>query len=298
MNKMLIRKLTLILLLGMIVFLMPTVTIFAQSSSSKSTKANIAVWDFSLQGIGENEGRAVTNKLRSELVNTGLFRIMSRDQVKKLLGEIALGQTLGDPKEAIKAGKLKGVEFVVTGTLVSLMGAVQITAEMIDGETGEIIRSITPRPYRGGFLDFMDNDLPFIAKQLAGIAEEIAPPEYMEEKSKWHRNWGYGWLAAAVIFQYMAYDLSTQAKADAEQSRKDLDPKLYDEAKEKKTRAMSYQLLAIVSGTVSGSNFILYRESTSFSHNESFNKYATTRYYRINLSVQPKGARVGYIYQW
>ena len=160
------RLLAIALAVGMVMINLPQ-AVFAQSGGGEK-RAKIAVWDFSLEGMQKGDGRAVTNRLRSELVNSGRYQIMSRDQIKTLLGEQALGQTLVDAKEAIKAGKLKGVKFVVTGTIVSVRGAFQITAEMIDGESAEIIKSITPPTYRGQFLDFLDNEIPRLAAQLAG----------------------------------------------------------------------------------------------------------------------------------
>lgn len=156
--------------------LFPAALCYGQAKQKTSEAPKIAVWDFSLAGIGVNEGRAVTNRLRSELVNSRKFRVMTRDQIETLLGEQALGETLIDAKEAIRAGKLKGVRFVVAGTLIALRGAFQITAEMIDGETAEIIESITPRTYRGDFLDFLDEEVPALAQRLMGAAsgEEIA----------------------------------------------------------------------------------------------------------------------------
>lgn len=143
-------------------------------------KPQIAVWEFTLTDMEKSDGRAIANTLRSALVNTRVFRVMTRDQIDTLLGEQALGQTLIDAKEAIKAGKLKGVKYVVTGSLISIRGAFQATFEMIDGGSGEIIHSITPRTFRGDFLDFLDMEVPKIAGRMAGVekgdAVAVAPP--------------------------------------------------------------------------------------------------------------------------
>ncbi len=145
-----------LLILGLLFSAAQPPSLTAQSQSPTQVgKPNIAVWDFSLQGIGENEGRAIINRLRSELVNTFLFTVMSRDQIIKLLGEMELGQTLGDPNEAIQGGKLKGVKYVVTGSLVAVMDAIQITVEMIDGE---LPRRILVRHHQRGAVAIGDVD--------------------------------------------------------------------------------------------------------------------------------------------
>ena len=143
---------------GMVLLNLPHM-VLAQAGSGE-TREQIAVWDFTLEGMQRGDGRAVTNRLRSELVNSGKFQVMSRDQIKTLLGEQALGQTLVDAKEAIKAGKLKGVKFVVTGTIVSVRGAFQITAEMIDGESAEITKALRLARTGANFWTFLTMKYP------------------------------------------------------------------------------------------------------------------------------------------
>ena len=93
------KVLATILAAGMVMINIPH-ALFAQTAGGEE-KAKIAVWDFTLEGMQPGDGRAVTNRLRSELVNSGKYRVMTRDQIKTLLGEQALGQTLIDAKEAI-----------------------------------------------------------------------------------------------------------------------------------------------------------------------------------------------------
>lgn len=152
---------------------LPAFSAGAQEKPEEETP-QIAVWDFNLTEMNKTDGQAIANSLRSALVNTRVFRVMTRDQIDTLLGEQALGQTLVDAKEAIKAGKLKGVKYVVTGSLIAIRGAFQATFEMIDGASGEIIHSITPRTFRGDFLDFLDIEVPKIADQLAGVEKGAA----------------------------------------------------------------------------------------------------------------------------
>ncbi|MBI3993892.1 MAG: hypothetical protein HY342_11505 [Candidatus Lambdaproteobacteria bacterium] len=206
------------------------------------------MWDFTLEGIGEYEGRAVTNRLRSELVNSGQFRVMSRDQIKKLLGEIELGQMLGDPRDAIEAGKLKGVDYVVTGTLVLVMGATQVTVEMIDGSTAEIMRSITPRPFQGDFLSFIDTQVPWLAAQVAGVAAAEQPPEVVREGPRWARNTGVALLLLALATQFQAWSVNEEAHSDADTARDRLDFQLYENSRDKLQDARNLQTLAILLG--------------------------------------------------
>ncbi|MCH7479750.1 MAG: hypothetical protein IIA14_16810, partial [SAR324 cluster bacterium] len=139
-------------------------------------KPRAAVLGFRLIGVSEADGELIVNKLRSELVKSELFQVMTRDQLNTLLEEQALGQTLIEASAAAKAGKLKGVKFAVTGSIIFTREAFQTTFEMIDAETGRIINSITPDIYRGDFLDFLDQQVPLMARQLLKIEGPKPPP--------------------------------------------------------------------------------------------------------------------------
>lgn len=170
------RKLGFVLLLSLL--LAPLAVIAQQAAGDEKSpqkKLRIAVIGFRLTGMSEADGELVANKLRSELVRSAQFDVMSRDQIEALIEEQALGQTLVEAAQAAKAGKMKGVEFIVTGSLVGTRGAYQTTFEMINAETGKILRSITPRVYRGDLLDFLDEQVPIIADQLVpGVEGAVA----------------------------------------------------------------------------------------------------------------------------
>ena len=170
------RKLGFVLLLSLL--LAPLAGIAQQAASDEKSppkKLRIAVIGFRLTGMSEAEGKLVANKLRSELVRSAQYAVMTRDQIEALIDEQALGQTLIEAAEAAKAGKMKGVEYIVTGSLVGARGAYQTTFEMINAETGKILRSITPRVYRGDLFDFLDEQIPLIADQLVpGIEGAVA----------------------------------------------------------------------------------------------------------------------------
>ena len=170
------RKLGLVLLFSLL--FAPLAVIAQQAAGEEKSppkKLRIAVIGFRLTGMSEAEGELVANKPRSELVRSAQFDVMTRDQIEALIDEQALGQTLVEAAEAARAGKMKGVEYVVTGSLVGTRGAYQATFEMINAETGKILRSITPRVYRGDLFDFLDDQVPIIADQLVpGIEGAVA----------------------------------------------------------------------------------------------------------------------------
>ena len=265
------------------------------SSKSARQTSIIAVWDFTLEGIGQHEGRAVTNRLRSELVNTGLFRVMSRDQLGTLLGEQDLSLALGDPRKAIEAGRLKGVDFVVTGTLVAVAGAIQTTVEMIDGSTAEIMRSITPRPYRGDFIDYIDSQVPWFANQVAGVAEAARPPEVAVEASRWQLYTGIAVLALAVLNQYQTQALAEEAGDLAADARRDMDFDKYERAKDLYEEARKQVSYTIILGMIGAVLLVQYAtESSAMDHAGR----TTPSEPPLTVGLQPDQVVVNYVYRW
>lgn len=303
------RALATILAAGMVMINFPQV-LFAQSVGG-AEKAKIAVWDFTLEGMQPGDGRAVTNRLRSELVNSGKYRVMTRDQIKTLLGEQALGQTLIDAKEAIKAGKLKGVQFVVTGTIVSVRSAFQITAEMIDGESAEIIKSITPGTYRGNFLDFLDNEIPRLAAQMMGETpppavaatpppliprviqtqpDQQPPPEPASGGGNVYYGFGVGSLIAAGVFQIVALAVASGAETDADEATTSEE---YQTALDDRDSAEGLQGVAIIFGALGAVLLVIgaTRDSTA-----AYGPGAVPEGFSVD--VQPRSVMAGYALRW
>jgi curli biogenesis system outer membrane secretion channel CsgG len=66
-------------------------------------------------------GRAAQDMFVTELVKSGKYRVIDREQLAELMQEknLSLSGDI-DPKTAVKAGKLLGVEYFVTGALTEL----------------------------------------------------------------------------------------------------------------------------------------------------------------------------------
>ena len=302
------KFIAMLLAAAMVLFNLPA-AVFAQSED----KPKIAVWDFALEGMQPGDGRAVTNRLRSELVNSGKYQVMSRDQIETLLGEQALGQTLVDAKEAIKAGKLKGVQFVVTGTIITVRGAFQITAEMIDGGTAEIVKSITPATYRGGFLDFLDNEVPRLATQLAGEqpgpAVVLAPPpqalqetqpepepeqEGAVEEATWPLTAGIVSLVVAGVFQIIALAAASSAEDDADAATTNEE---YQTALDDRDAAEGLQGAAALAGIL-GAVFLII-DATGFADKTAANSPGPgAAPVGFGVDVQPHSVMAGYTLRW
>jgi len=88
--------------------------------SSIGPKKRVAVVDFKVKsryGAGRL-GQAAADMLITELVKTKQFIVVERDKLKLLMKEQSLGMSgVVDPKTAAKAGKILGLNAIVTGSV-------------------------------------------------------------------------------------------------------------------------------------------------------------------------------------
>ncbi len=92
------------------------------SAADKSTKPKIAVLEFKNKADNQwwfrGGAEAAQDVFVTELVKSGKFRVVEREQLEALMAEKNL--TLSgdvDPKQAIKVGKLLGVNYLLTGAV-------------------------------------------------------------------------------------------------------------------------------------------------------------------------------------
>jgi len=112
-------------------------------------------------------GSELQDMLIAELASTNSFSIMERNELDKVIGELKLGESgLVDPATKSALSKLKGVKYLIAGTVssfehntsgsdagVSFMGFnvggkkesayLAVDVKLIDVETGEIVESKT-----------------------------------------------------------------------------------------------------------------------------------------------------------
>jgi len=155
----------------------------AMLPASGQDKRRVAVMDFgygtvmtSVQAIfGTNQdiGKGISDLVVNQLVNDGTYRVFERAALDKILNEQNFSNSnRADPSTAAKIGKLAGVDTIIIGDITTFgrddknygggavgyglgkfgMGGlgvhkakavVEITARMVDVNTGEILASVT-----------------------------------------------------------------------------------------------------------------------------------------------------------
>ncbi|MBH30495.1 MAG: hypothetical protein CMG71_00710 [Candidatus Marinimicrobia bacterium] len=141
----------------------------------------VAVMDLEGRGISAMEAATLTDRLRSEMVNVGVFQVVERGQMEMLLEEQGFQQTGCTSAEcAVEMGKLLGVQAMATGSIGKLGTMWTLDVRMFDVGTGEISK-VSSRNFQGGVEGLLDL-LKVVTRDLAGLPVEEEQPADVEEQ--------------------------------------------------------------------------------------------------------------------
>ena len=103
-------------------------------------KLNIAIMDLQGQSVSEPDAISLTNRIRAELYNSGLFTIVERETIEDVLAEQGLQQSGCTSSECIvELGRLLNVQRMVAGSVDKLGNLYTIHLRMIDVQSGEVL---------------------------------------------------------------------------------------------------------------------------------------------------------------
>ena len=111
-----------ILSLALLCILALTLTVPAALAADKSSKPRIAVIEFKNKADNQwwyhGGAEAMQDVFVTELVKSGKFRVVEREQLQALMAEKNLSLSGDvDPSTAVKIGKLLGVNYLLTGSV-------------------------------------------------------------------------------------------------------------------------------------------------------------------------------------
>jgi len=140
------------------------VSLFAQ----KPAMLNIAVNDLSEKGIEQSTAAIISDRLRSELINTGVFRVMERNEMDNILKEQGFQKSgaCDDASCLVEVGQLLGVERMVAGTIGKIEKLYTISLRMINIATGQIMFTVN-EDFEGDIKDLLANSIGNAARKLA-----------------------------------------------------------------------------------------------------------------------------------
>lgn len=114
------------------------------SIARQTTTLAIAVNDLAGTGVDKSVAEIISERLRSELLNTKVFRVMERKDMSSVLKEQGFQQT-GACDEAsclVEVGQLLGVDRMVAGTIGKIEDMYTLTLRMINVANGEILYTV------------------------------------------------------------------------------------------------------------------------------------------------------------
>ncbi len=109
----------------------------AFAAKDDNDKLRLAIIDLQAKGVSKVVGVAVTDLIRSDMVDTGRFTIVERSQMDAILKEQGLQQTgCTDSSCAVQLGKVLSANKVLIGEINQLGTDLIITVRIVDVEKG------------------------------------------------------------------------------------------------------------------------------------------------------------------
>ena len=105
-------------------------------------KEKIAIMDLKPIGVDLNLAAAVSENLRTMIIQTETYEIIERNQIKQILNEYKLSESgLTDDNKALKIGKIANVHKILVGSINKIFTAYTINVRILQVETGIIIKA-------------------------------------------------------------------------------------------------------------------------------------------------------------
>jgi TolB-like protein len=141
----------------------------ARQISSKDI-LKVAVVDLESKGFSEDESSTLTDKLRTELINTGRFQVMERNQMDEILKEQGFQQTGCTSQNCmVEMGQLIGVEYLIGGHVGKVGDIYIVSLRIIDVAKGTILVNVS-QEVRGTIIDLVRKGIQKAANKLANAA--------------------------------------------------------------------------------------------------------------------------------
>lgn len=127
-----------------------TSTMTQTETAGAGKRFKIAVLDLNAQGVSPVTAQVLSESLRTELYNSGRFRVMNREDVDKVLKEKEFERTVTTDSNAkiAEMGTALGVDKMVTGSIGKLGTTYSVTLRVVDVVSHENERIATER-HRG-----------------------------------------------------------------------------------------------------------------------------------------------------
>lgn len=152
--------------------------LFLPSLGVPGNRTQIAVLNLETPALDAGAGLVLSDRLRSELVGTGAFRVIEREKMNTILREQGF-QRSGCTSDAcaVEIGKILNISKICAGSVGRVGSIYTVNLRLIDVHSGEIMISLTA-DCEGPVETLLTETMKKLAAELAGV--KTTPPE--EEK--------------------------------------------------------------------------------------------------------------------
>jgi hypothetical protein len=143
-------------------FACAAIALLIAASAVSREKVAVAVLDFEAKNVTSASAEAIADLFRTELFNTGCFKVVERQRIQKILEEQRFQSTgVTDADQAAEIGRLLNVKKIMIGT-VTLLGDIHIiNTRIVDVQSGQVELAEAVES-RGG-----EENLPRVVTELA-----------------------------------------------------------------------------------------------------------------------------------
>ncbi|MBF0431669.1 MAG: PEGA domain-containing protein [Fibrobacteria bacterium] len=157
---------------------------------AQDNKPNIAVLDLEAIAVSEIEAKSLTDKLRSELVKTGRFLVIERNQMDEILEEQKFQLSGCTNQECVvEVGQLLGVQEMITGSIGRVGSVYLVSLRTIDVEKGIVLKDINEN-VPGNVSDILNYGITNAARRIAGLPP-LSPEDIINQSNGQYED-GFG----------------------------------------------------------------------------------------------------------
>ncbi len=138
-------------------------------------KPTLAVLEFDGFGLSDPEIQTLTNRLRSNLTQLGVYRIIERGLMLQILQEQDFQMTGCTSDEcAVEVGQLLGAQLMLAGSIGKVGNTWTVEMRIIDVETGAVTKSAS-YDTRGEIDLVLTEGMGAAARKIAGVTVPVEP---------------------------------------------------------------------------------------------------------------------------
>jgi len=158
----------------------------------EESKIPIAVMDLTPRGLSAEEVGVLSDRLRVELMLTGRFDVMTREQMNRIFEEqrFQLSGFCDDEVCLVEIGKLIGVRKMVAGSIGKVGKLYSVYVWIVDVETGQM-----SQPCKADHLGEIEGLQTEVIPRLARCLAELATPR----KKRIYERWWFWPLLGGMI---------------------------------------------------------------------------------------------------